>query len=76
MEEIILPSEMNYLALRIESFPTENNLKFLANKIARLEADSSIDSIEIQVWKSYFKPYTLEPSSNMFLTYELKSNSN
>lgn len=68
IKEIILPSEMNYFALKIESFPTESNLKFLAKTIAKQEADKTVDSIEVQVWKSYFKPYKLEPSGKMLVS--------
>ena len=73
IKEIILPSEMNYLALKIQSFPTESNLNFLAKTVAKQEADNTVDSIEIQVWKSYFKPYTLEPSGKMLVSYSLRT---
>ena len=74
LKELIYPPDLDVLALRTKSFPTTNNLKYFAHRIAELEDDKSISSIEVQVWKSYFKTYALEPSSKMFLSYKLKTN--
>lgn len=73
-KELIYPQNLDDLALRTKSFPTTDNLKYFAHRIAELEDDRSINSIEIQVWKSYFKTYSLEPSSKIFLSYKLKTN--
>lgn len=73
-KELIYPQNLDDLALRTTSFPTTDNLKSFAYRIAELEDDKSISSMEVQVWKSYFKTYSLEPSSKIFLSYKFKMN--
>ena len=74
MKELIYPPQLEDFALRTKSFPTNGNLKEFANRIAQLEDDISIYSIEVQVWRSQFKTYSLEPSGMMIKSLELKAN--
>jgi len=74
IKELIYPKELSDLALRTKSFPTDRNLDKFTRTIAQIEDDSSINSIEVQVWKSHFKTYSLDPSSKILRSVELKLN--
>jgi hypothetical protein len=74
LKELIYPQNLEDLALRTKSFPTTNNLNYFAHRIAELEDDISISSIEIQVWKSDFKQYYLQPSSKILKSIEIQIN--
>ncbi len=74
IKELIYPKELNDLALRTKSFPTDRNLNKFTRTIAQIEDDSALKSIEIQVWKSHFKTYSLDPSSKILRSVELKLN--
>ncbi len=74
IKELIYPKELSDLALRTKSFPTDRNLDKFTRTIAQIEDDSALKSIEIQVWKSHFKTYSLDPSSKILRSVELKLN--
>ncbi len=74
IKELIYPKELSDLALRTKSFPTDRNLNKFTRTIAQIEDDSALKSIEIQVWKSHFKTYSLDPSSKILRSVELKLN--
>ena len=74
LKELIYPRELSDLALRTKSFPTDRNLNEFTRTIAQIEDDSALKLIEVQVWKSQYKPKTLHPSSNMLKSVELKLN--
>jgi len=74
IKELIYPKELSDLALRTKSFPTDRNLNKFTRTIAQIEDDRSINSIEVQVWKSQYKSKTLHPSSKMLKSVELKLN--
>lgn len=74
LKELLYPEYLDDLALRTKSFPTNKNLKKFAYKIAEIEDDNSMNSIEVQVWKSYFRTYSLEPSGKMLKSLEIKIN--
>jgi len=73
-KELIYPRDLKDIVIRTKSFPTDTNLRRLARRISEIEDDSSINSIEVQVWKSHYKSKTLYPSSKILRSYEFKIN--
>lgn len=73
-KELIYPEQLKETVLRTKSFPTDRNLKILAERILEIEDDNTIASIEIKVWKSNYKPKTLHPSSNLLKSIRLEIN--
>jgi len=72
LKELIYPEALKDQVSRTKSFPTDRNLDKFTRTIAQIEDDSSINSIEVQVWKSQYKSKTLRPSSKMLKSVELK----
>lgn len=73
-KELIYPDDLKDKVLRIKSFPTDRNLLELAQKIADIEDDRSLESIEIKVWKSQFETNSLKPSSYLLKSVRLEIN--
>lgn len=73
-KELICPQDLKDIVFRTKSFPTGRNLKRLARRISVIEDDSTLQSIEIQVWKSQYKSKTLHPSGKMLKSAVLKLN--
>lgn len=73
-KELIYPQDLKDIVFRTKSFPTGRNLKRLARRISVIEDDSTLQSIEIQVWKSQYKSKTLHPSGKMLKSAVLKLN--
>ena len=73
-KELLYPEDLKDFVIRTKSFPTDRNLKALAQRILEIEDDNTLTSIEIKVWKSQFIPKTLHPSSKMLKSVKLKLN--
>lgn len=74
IKEIVYPLNLNELALKTKSFPTNQNLSNFAYKISEFEQDTNTSSIEVQVWKSDFKKKSLQPSSYLLKSLEVHLN--
>ena len=72
--ELQIPRDMKEQVLRTLTLPTETALVNLASEFANLPTpdEGPLEAIQIQVWTAHFDPDTLEPSSSLLHSIEVR----
>jgi len=76
-KEVVIPEELQDLAKKVATLPTDRNLRAFANKILDARSDQIINftNIRVEVWRRSFDPIDLRPNSQKIKELVLKLDS-
>ncbi len=76
-KEVVIPKELQDLAKKVATLPTDRNLREFANKILAARSDQIINftNIRVEVWRRTFDPIDLRPNAQKIKELVLKLDS-
>ena len=76
-KEVVIPEELQDLAKKVATLPTDRNLRGFANKVLDARSDQIINftDIRVEVWRRTFDPIDLRPHAQKIKELVLKLDS-
>jgi hypothetical protein len=66
-EEILLPASLRKLGTKVQVFPSDGMIARLVREVAarQREADQPVSCVRVEVWRTEYAPWSLEPERRL-----------